>query len=200
MILKNRTVPIFLLCLLAMTSWQTPYIFASEVIEETGTRIIVREHPKTGRPYVSVVSSQGEIPPGPFTGQRKYSRPDYRMLDSKIKSGQIPYGGPYSDRTKVYVFAASLATLGTASGAMVIAAAPAATGAAASGGAGAYLAGGSAVAAGSSATVAIAAKPDPRKENYTHRSESQLVQKKEDRPSSSQEGFDTGGIDRADFE
>lgn len=183
-----------------MTSWQTPYLFASEVIEETKTMVVVREHPKTRRPYVVITLPEKETV-DPFAHLRQpFSRPDYRMLDPKVKSGALPYDGPSSDRKKIYIFAASLATLGTASGAMVITAAPAATGAAASGGAGAYLAGGSAVVAGSSATVAIATKPDPKKENYTHRSKSQLVQKKEDGPSSSKEGFDIGGIDRADFE
>ena len=149
--------------------------FASEVIEETGTRVIVREHPKTGRPYVSIVSSQGEIPPDIFTGQRKYSRPDYRMLDPKIKSGQIPYEGPSSDRKKIYLFAATLATLGTASGAAVIASAPAATGAAASGGAGAYLAGGTAVVAGSTVAAHAVTRNDPKKDDFKHRSKSRLV-------------------------
>jgi len=165
---KKVACPLFL-CLLAST------VDASEVIKEADTSVVVREHPKTGRPYVSIVPA--DIPPDPFSGQKKYSRPDYRMLDPKVKSGRIPYGGPYSDRTKIYVFAASLAALGTASGALVMAAAPAATGAAASGGAGAYLAGGTAVVAGSAAAAGAGQAPDPDKlEDYSHRSESKLVQ------------------------
>lgn len=164
--------------------------FASEIIEETGTRVIVREHPKTGKSYVSIVPSQGEVPPDPFTGQKKYSRPDYRLLDHKMKSGKIPYDGPYSDKTKIYIFAATLATLGTASGVAVIAAAPAAAGAAASGGAGAYLAGGTAVVAGSAAVSVAVTKPDPKKEDYAHRSKSELKKQAE---------FDTKGFDQAHF-
>ena len=166
-------------CLAAFSLAIVPSIFASEVMEESGTRVIVREHPKTGKPYVSIVPFQGEIPLDPFTGQRKYSRPDYRMLDPKIKSGQIPYEGPYSDRKKIYIFAASLAALGTASGAAVTALAPAATGAGASGGAGAYFAGGGAVVAGTAVTAARVNRSDPEKQNYTLRSESRLVKEEE---------------------
>ncbi len=135
---------------------------------------MVRNHPRTGKPYVSIVSPD-RVSVDPFAGNRKsYLRPDYRMLDPKIKSGAIPYNGPYSDRKKVYILAASLATVGAAGGTAIIAAAPAATGAGASGGAGAFLAGGTAVVAGSAAEYAIAAKPNPRKDIYTQRSESKL--------------------------
>ena len=163
--------------LLAMTALllNNP-LFASEVIEETRTRVVIREHPKTGKPYVSIVSSEIPEPPDPFTGQRgRIIRPDYRMLDPKVKSGQIPYNGPVSDRTRVYIFAASLMTVGTVGGAMIWAAAPAATGAGASSGAGALLAGGTAVTAGSAATYSIAARPDSKKEDYSHKSEYQLT-------------------------
>ena len=152
-----------------------PAAFSSEIIDETKTRVIIREHPKTGKPYVSIISTEIPEPPDPFTGQRgRILRPDYRMLDAKVKSGQIPYDGPVSDRTKVYIFAASLMTLGTVGGALAIAAAPAATGAGASGGAGALLAGGTAVTAGSAATYSIAAASDPKKEDYSYKSEYQL--------------------------
>lgn len=149
---------------------------ASEIIEETRTQVIVREHPKTGRSYVSIVSSEVPAPPGPFAGQKSYSVPDYRLLDPKVKAKDIPYDGPYSNRTKIYILAASLATVGTVGGTAIIAAAPAATGAAASGGAGAYLAGGGAVIAGSAAEYAVATHRDPKKENYVQRSESELIQ------------------------
>lgn len=146
---------------------------SSEIIEETPTQVIVREHPKTGQPYVSIVSSQGPVPADPFTGQRKkFSRPDYRMLDPKMKARDIPYDGPYSDRKKVYVLAATLAVSGTAGGIVGMASAPAATGAGASGGAGAYFAGGAAVAAGSAAAATRAARANPRNKNFIHRSES----------------------------
>ena len=167
-----------------------PTLFASEVFEETNTQVVVRKHPRTGKPYVSIVRA-GEEAKDPFAGvRRNYPRPDYRMLDPKIKSGAIPYEGPYSDKTKIYVFAASLATLGVASGAAVIAAAPAATGAAASGGAGAYLAGGTAVVAGSVAEAQIAMKPDSKKGDYKHRAESKLEKNPE-------EGIDKQGQDQA---
>ena len=160
---------------------KTPYLFSSEVLEETSTAVVVREHPRTGKPYVSIIRSDGAAK-DPFAGQGKfYSRPDYRMLDPKIKSGAISYNGPASDRKKIYIFAASLATLGAASGAAVIAAAPAATGAAASGGAGAYLAAGTAVVAGSAAAADIAMKPDLKKGDYTLGSESKLLKEEEDR-------------------
>jgi hypothetical protein len=142
-------------------------LFASEVIEEK-TRVIIREHPKTGKPYVSIVSSDVPEPPDPFTGQKaKILRPDYRMLDPKMKSGEIPYEGPVSDRTKIYVLAASLATLGVAGPALLPAAAPAAAGSAgATGGAGALAAAGTAVTVGPVAAVAIAGRPDPDKDDY----------------------------------
>ncbi len=148
--------------------------FASEVLEQTETQVVVRNHPRTGKPYVSIVSPD-RLNVDPFAGNRKsYLRPDYRMLDPKIKSGVIPYKGPYSDRKKVYIFAASLAAVGTMGGTAIIATAPAATGTAASGGAGAYLAGGAAVAAGSAAEYTIATQPNPKKDIYTQRSESKL--------------------------
>ena len=164
------------ICLLFI---RTPYLFSSEVLEETNTQVVVREHPRTGKPYVSIIRA-GEETKDPFAGARRnYSRPDYRMLDPKIKSGAIPYEGPYSDKTKIYVFAATLATLGAASGAAVIAAAPAATGAAASGGAGAYLAGGTAVVVGSVAEAQIATAPNSKKPEYKHRAESKLEKNQE---------------------
>jgi len=146
----------------------------SEVIEETKTQVIVREHPKTGKPYVSIVSNEGPVE-DPFAGQRKkMTRPDYRMLDPKIKSGKIPYEGPSSDRKKVYLLAASLATVGTVGGALAIAAAPVATGAGATGGAGAYAAAGGAVAAGTASGAWKATRSDPKNEEFIHKSESKL--------------------------
>ena len=149
-----------------------PLGYAGEVFQETHTKVIVREHPKTGRPYVSIVPSEVPDPPDPFAVRRKYARPDYRMLDAKIKSGKIPYDGPYSDRKKIYLFAAGLATLGVAGGVVGMAVAPAAAGAGASGGAGIYAAAGSAVAAGTAGTIAVKSKPDPQKDNFSRTAES----------------------------
>ncbi len=147
----------------------------SEVIPKTSTQVIVRDHPKTGKPYVSIVSDSA---PGqdPFAHlKQNIKRPDYRMLDPQVKSGEIPYEGPVSDRKKVYILAASLATLGTVGGVAVIAAAPAATGAgAAGGGAGMYAAGGAAVVLGTAAGTVAVTKTDPDKENFTHESEANL--------------------------
>ena len=108
---------------------------ASEVAAvETNTDVKVRNHPLTGIPYVGIVSKTA---PGAgnilFPEYKKVSRPDYRMLDCKMKSGEIPYDGPTSNRTKVYVFAASLATAGVLGGTL-LPVVPA-TGAAAGGGA-----------------------------------------------------------------
>lgn len=148
-----------------------PNLFAAEVIEETQTQVIVREHPKTGRPYISIVPR--EIPPDPFSGRReKFSRPDYRMLNPRVKAKDIPYDGPYSDRKKVYLLAASLAAVGTAGGVAGLAAAPAAAaGTGAAGGAGAYLTGAGAV-AGTAAAASVYATTRSSEDNFIHRSES----------------------------
>ena len=169
-----------------------------EVQDVTRTQVVVREHPKTGKPYVSIVPegevpdaqaadgrpdtrhrAVGAVPPDPFTGQKKaYIRPDYRMLDPKVKSGDVPYDGPVSDRKKVYVFAASLMTVGTVGGAVGMATAPVAAGTAA-GGAGAYV-GAGAVVAGTTAAASIAAsKKRPWDDDYEHISESALVRSEE---------------------
>ena len=155
---------------------------ASEVIEDTHTRVVIREHPKTGKPYVSIVSADKLLSVDPFAGMRsKMSRPNYRMLDPKMKPGEIPYEGPYSSSTKIYVFAATLATLGVAGGAIGMAAIPASaatTGAAASGGA-AYVAAGSAVAVGTVATAEIAARPNPKGDDFVQVSKSKSIETKD---------------------
>lgn len=155
-------------------------IFASEVMEETKTVVVVREHPKTGGPYVVITLPEKKGIDPLLRLRGRLSRPDYRLLDPKLKAGKIPYEGPVSDRKKVYLFAAGIAAAGTASGALVIASAPAATGAAASGGAGAYLAGGAAVATGSAAAAAGVVKGDSKKDNYKLRSESRLAKEKKE--------------------
>ena len=88
--------------------------------------VTVKFHPKTGRPYPSIV------PPGERAEAARplapLERPDYELL--RAKGGEIPYHGPVSDRTKVYVLAGTLASAGVAAGVSGLAAAPAAAGAA----------------------------------------------------------------------
>ncbi|MBI3307589.1 MAG: hypothetical protein HYZ84_07285 [Candidatus Omnitrophica bacterium] len=143
----------------------------AEVLPKTNTRVAVREHPKTGEPYVAIISAAGDDRGGPFAGMKKISRPDYRMLDPKIKSGTIPYEGPVSSRKKVYVFAASIAALGIG-GATLIPVAPV-TGAGAASGAGAYAAAGAGVASGTAGAVAISMKENKKQEDYTHTAKSE---------------------------
>lgn len=154
---RTRAV-IFLMILL--NCWN---VFAGEVVEQTDTKVLVREHPRTGRAY-AVITADGVKNPLEALPVTTKARPDYRMLDPKLKSGAVPYEGPVSDRKKVYLFAGSLAALGTAGGAAIIAAAPAATGAGAAGGAGLYGAAGTAVAAGTVSTALVKTKPDPAKD------------------------------------
>lgn len=146
----------------------------TEVVDVTRTRVIVREHPKTGKPYVSVVSIDEPIPNGPFGAHgRAVKRPDYRMLDPNVKEGQIPYEGPFSDRRKVTLFAATLMTAGAVGGAVGIAAAPAATGAGAAGGGG-YLAAGAAVTGAGLTGAQLATKENPEDEEFTREAKSEL--------------------------
>ena len=147
---------------------------ASEVIQETQTKVIVREHPKTGRPYVSITPLGAEFR-DPFERQRtNLRRPDYRMLDPKVKDGEIPYDGPYQDSKKVYIFAATLATLGTAGGVIGLTMIPASAGGAASG-AGAYLASGGAIAGGTTAALLGTTKSNPEQDDVIQTSKSHLV-------------------------
>ncbi|MBI4358632.1 MAG: hypothetical protein HY584_04965 [Candidatus Omnitrophica bacterium] len=157
---------------------QNTVLYGSEVFQDTDTQVVVREHPKTGKPYVSIISHSALSQVDPFERLKgKMSRPDYRMLDPKVKSGEIPYEGPYSSSTKIYVFAATLATLGTVGGAVGLATVPAAaTGAAASGG-GAYLAGGAAVAGGAAGAAALATRSDSRQDDFIQTSKSESIEK-----------------------
>ena len=151
---------------------------ASEVLPETSSKVVVRDHPRTGRPYVVITSSTQSINPFEKLPVLTKMRPDYRMLDPKMKSGKIPYQGPVSDRKKVYVFAASIATLGAVGGTAIIAAAPAATGVGASGGAGAYALAGTGVASGTLSTAWLNTRPDPNKDKIEHGFESHEIQEK----------------------
>ena len=170
--MKKHLVRIFWLVLMLTQSWLVE-LQASEVIEDSHTRVLVREHPRTGRPYVSIVPETPENLPDPFQAlHTRFSRPDYRMLDPKVKSGEIPYDGPYSSSTKVYVFAASLATLGTVGGAVGMAVLPASTGGAVSGGS-AYLASGGAVIAGTVAGTYAAMGGNSKQDDFTQIAKSQ---------------------------
>lgn len=149
-----------------------------EVKDESHSQVVIREHPKTGKSYVTIVSSEEPVPADPFTHQRdKYSRPDYRMLDPKAKKGDYVYDGPYSDRKKVYIFAASMIAVGVTGGVAGMALAPAATGTAASaGGGGAYLIG-AGVATGVGGVVAAdALTVKAEDENFIHEGESKSIQ------------------------
>lgn len=171
--LKQFVFSLVFLC--GLSSVDCGLVSASEVPDPTHTQVIIREHPKTGKPYVSLVSTDQPVPEDPFTYQRnRYSRPDYRMLDPNVKKGEVAYDGPYSDRKKVYLFGAALMALGVTGATAGIALAPAA-GAASSGG-GAYLAGGAAVAAGSGAAVHEITKSRPEDENFIRESESRLIE------------------------
>lgn len=163
--------------LLSMTLLLIPKIlFADmELSSPTHTKVAVREHPRTGKPFVSITEA-GMSENDPFLKMTKImKRPDYRMLDPKVKSGQIPYEGPVSDRKKVYILAATLATVGTVGGSAIIAAAPAATGAGAAGGAGLYAGAGAGVAAGTLGGSLAASRQDAERVNFTHVLESHAV-------------------------
>ena len=149
----------------------------SEVRDDTQTQAVLKKHTKTGRPYVTVKSVSG--PPVLEERMREENRkplkrPDYRLLDWKRKDGEIAYEGPWNDRTKVYLFAAGVATVGIAGGGLVMASAPAAAASATAGagGAGGLGLAGGAAAAGSVAAAAIAAQPDPKQNDYDHTAES----------------------------
>ncbi|HOW87506.1 MAG TPA: hypothetical protein P5561_01205 [Candidatus Omnitrophota bacterium] len=140
----------------------------NEVLQESGAKVFVREHPQTGQSFVSL-RTEGKEGRDLFKGfTRREIRPDYKMLDPKTKSGEIPYEGPVSDRTKVYVFAATIATLGVAGSAVAAAAFPASAAAAASSGGGAVLGTGAAVVAGVAADIVVESHIAPGEENYIH--------------------------------
>ena len=167
-----------------LISYPTSLLQGSEVLEQTETRVIVREHPKTGKLYVSIIPNNGPVPEDPFAKQRTIiSRPDYRLLDPKVKLGEIPYDGPYSSSKKIYIFAASMATLGAVGtvGMVALPATAVTSGAAASGG-GAYLAAGSAVAAGTAAGTVALQKSDSKKDDFILTSKSKTEENGENAP------------------
>lgn len=139
----------------------------NEVIPESPFKVFVREHPQTGKAFVSLrkESSTDDL----FKGfVKREIRPDYKMLDAKTKSGDIPYDGPISDRKKVYIFAATMMTLGVAGGIATAAMPVAATAAGTSGGTGLLGAGAVTVVAGTAGTVAVQTHIRPGEENYIH--------------------------------
>lgn len=142
-----------------------------EVVRDTGTKVLVREHSRTKKPFVVITAEDADeknsVPQSQWT-----SRPDYRMLDPKMKSSDIPYEGPVSSRKKVYFLAAGLAAGGVVSSAVVPVAAV--TGPGAAGGAGAYGAAGGAVAAGTVSTAWLKSRPD-EKDNFKLESKSRTV-------------------------
>lgn len=143
---------------------------SSEVLEDTGTKVVVRELPGSRKPYAVITSRNSageEIPPQPAG-----TRPDYRMLDPKVKNGEISYDGPFSSRKKVYLFAAGLAVTGAVSSVALPVAAVSGTGAA--GGAGAYGAAGGAVAAGTLSTAWLKSRPDDQ-DNFKLESRSRVI-------------------------
>lgn len=152
----------------------------NEVLPETNSTVLVREHPKTGDPFISIVSSDG-LPREDlvFESKEKFSRPDYRLLDPKINPKDIGYDGPYSSKTKIYILAASLASLGAAGGLAAAAAIPAA-GTAAGSGAGLGIGVGT-VAAGGAATAAAVIKIDSEiPDDYRRIQKSELLETETD--------------------
>jgi hypothetical protein len=138
-----------------------------EVLDESGAKVSIREHPQTGKPFVSL-RREGDVQ-DLFKGFKKREfRPDYRMLDAKTKSGDIPYDGPVSDLKKVYIFAATMITLGVAGGIATVAIPAGAAATGASGGTGLLGAGAVTVAAGTAGTVALKSHLAPGEENYIH--------------------------------
>lgn len=166
----NRLLAVFTAAVLCLVFAGSTSI-ANEVLEETTTRVVVRDHPKTGKPFVSIVRPDANLVSGLRQQLHVVSRPDYRMLDPKINTKHIPYDGPVSDRRKIYIFAGTLAALGAGAG-VYGALAPAATsGASGAGGAGLY-AGGAVLTGGGSIVASIAAQTDNRPEDFKMSAES----------------------------
>jgi len=165
---RLRFVLFSVLWLLVSSLWNIAA--GNEVLPEPPVVVEVREHPKTGIPYVSIVDPRR--PKGLFSGEiKKYNRPDYRMLDPKVKPRDVKYDGPVSDRKKVYIFAGALAAGGVAGYAALPVAA--ASGGAATG-AGAYAAASAAVTAGTFSTH-WAMQRDDRPDDFTQVSTSREI-------------------------
>ena len=150
--------------IVASSGVSSPLVMANEVFERTQTRVVVRVHPKTGKPFVSIVSADANHQSGYFTRPAVVNRPDYRMLEPKVKAGDVPYHGPVSDRRKVYVLAGTLAALGAAGG-VIGTVAPAASSGGAASGAGLY-AGGAVLTGGGPILARLAAQTDSQPEDF----------------------------------
>ncbi|MBU9888637.1 MAG: hypothetical protein KTQ49_02050 [Candidatus Omnitrophica bacterium] len=146
----------------------------NEVVPPSPAKVFVREHPQTGKPFVSLRA--GEDSKDLFRGFTKREvRPDYKMLDAKVRSGEIPYDGPVSDRKKVYIFAATMMTLGVAGGVVTAAMPVGAAAAGASGGTGLLGAGALATVGTTAGTVALKSHLSPGEENYIHEGKTTAV-------------------------
>ena len=146
----------------------------SEVLDKPLQEIYVQEHKATHEPLVTIADTGGLGSRYDFLNHpKKISRPDYEMLDPRIKSGDIAYDGPVSNRKKVYYFAAGMAATGVVAGTMIpVSAVSAGT---ATTGAGAYAAGGAAVAASSVGFSSWRSKSEPEEENFSHTHEAVLM-------------------------
>lgn len=158
----------FLVLILALWLCAGPVLAAeNEVLTETGTKVFIREHPQTGKPFVSLRKERDAT--DLFKGfVKREVRPDYKMLDAKTKSGDVPYDGPVSDRKKVYIFAATMMTLGVAGGIVTVAMPAGAAAAGASGGTGLLGAEAATIVAATAGTVALKSHLAPGEENYIH--------------------------------
>lgn len=144
----------------------------NEVLQGGPVKVFVREHPQTGKAFVSL--RKADSSKDPFKGfVKREIRPNYKMLDAKTKSGEIPYDGPVSDMKKVYVFAATMMTLGVAGGIVTVAIPAGAAGI--GGGTGLFGAEAATVVAATAGTVAVQTHIQPGEENYIHDASSTAV-------------------------
>jgi len=155
-----------------------PVLAENEVLKDTLTEIVVRQHPKTGDSFISIIPvDKPRRKDLQFEGMKTYSRPDYRMLQAGVKSGQIPYDGPYSSSKKIYILAASLATMGVAGSVIGAAAFPAAaTTASAGGGAGLAVGAGAVAVTGAVATTAYVKSQHQISDDYARSEVSSLLE------------------------
>lgn len=168
--LASRFPSFFVILVLSLVFSLPGFTQTDEVLGERKARVVIRNHPKTGRPYVSIVSAETPLAPESFEEPPSLVRPDYRLLDPKVKSGEIPYAGPVTDRKKVYILAAALAGLGVAGGVAGLSVAASSAGGSASG-AGAY-AGGAALTGSGSAAAALKARTDDSADEFSRAAES----------------------------
>ncbi len=174
----KQTIVMFLLIIFASYLFGSFTFAQNEVIPESNTEVIIRKHPKTGDEFISIVDKENASRQDlRAINSDKYSRPDYRLLDPKVRSGEIPYDGPYSSKKKIYILAASLATIGVVGGATLPVAA---TTAAAGTGSGIGV-GTGAVAVTGAATAAAVIKLDSEvPDDYRRIQETTLLETKSD--------------------